>query len=565
MSYLQDQFIAYIGNKRSLLPFLERIIGQLDLFTGSGLPRFYDPFAGAGAVSRLAKYLGFSVHSNDWESYSAVINSTYILQDAVGIDDLFSPFGRAEEVFAELQSAGERGMPENPYISRHYAPKRTATADYRRERLFYTRENAEFVDVVRDKIEQWYPEGKIDYRQQQAKNILVSALLLEAATHANTSGVFKAFHKGFGGHGGDALSRIMSPMVLELPHLINRPESRIQHLVTCQDAAAAACGSYDLAYLDPPYNCHQYGSNYFMLNTIARWDRPAVDDSFSSDGTLTRKAGIRDDWKDTRSPYCSKNGAADALTKLLDEVDSRYLLMSYNTDGVLGFDEQLEIFSRRGKVKYFATEYTSFRGGRQSMTRRTATTEYVLMIDSSRKMKSADYMRIERQRRLQYLQSLVSQRYNPGILSENLEEESGTFFFRKDDCKLFECSLIGGFMPVTWHIEENSLSLDIVENIIERLEKSLCQDQFERFTIALDILESTGGPVSVNGLAGTERKLLEREVIKALKKFTHRKYYHQYMQAVERVQLLCNTGYEFSLLDKEVAHIREIAALRFAG
>ena len=30
----------------------------------------------------------------------------------------------------------------------------------------------------------------------------------------------------------------------------------------------------DIAYLDPPYAQHQYGSNYHLLTTIARWDRP---------------------------------------------------------------------------------------------------------------------------------------------------------------------------------------------------------------------------------------------------------------------------------------------------
>ncbi len=39
--------------------------------------------------------------------------------------------------------------------------------------------------------------------------ILLSILIYEAATHTNTSGVFKAFHKGFGGHGKDALQRIL--------------------------------------------------------------------------------------------------------------------------------------------------------------------------------------------------------------------------------------------------------------------------------------------------------------------------------------------------------------------
>lgn len=31
----------------------------------------------------------------------------------------------------------------------------------------------------------------------------------------------------------------------------------------------------DLAYIDPPYNQHPYGSNYFMLNLIVKYQRPA--------------------------------------------------------------------------------------------------------------------------------------------------------------------------------------------------------------------------------------------------------------------------------------------------
>ena len=30
----------------------------------------------------------------------------------------------------------------------------------------------------------------------------------------------------------------------------------------------------DLAYFDPPYNQHPYGSNYFMLNLLVHYRRP---------------------------------------------------------------------------------------------------------------------------------------------------------------------------------------------------------------------------------------------------------------------------------------------------
>jgi adenine-specific DNA-methyltransferase len=40
-------------------------------------------------------------------------------------------------------------------------------------------------------------------------------LLYGAATHVNTSGVFKACHKGFGGHGRDAQVRLQAGFVAE--------------------------------------------------------------------------------------------------------------------------------------------------------------------------------------------------------------------------------------------------------------------------------------------------------------------------------------------------------------
>ena len=50
----------------------------------------------------------------------------------------------------------------------------------------------------------------------------------------------------------------------------------------------------DILYLDPPYNTRQYGANYHLLNTIAKYD------SFVPKG----KTGLRNYEK---SVYCMKN------------------------------------------------------------------------------------------------------------------------------------------------------------------------------------------------------------------------------------------------------------------
>ena len=68
--YLTSQIIAYIGNKRSLLPLIyEAISNVLSKGIRPGI-RFFDPFAGSVVVSRLEKKLNFEVHANDWEDFS---------------------------------------------------------------------------------------------------------------------------------------------------------------------------------------------------------------------------------------------------------------------------------------------------------------------------------------------------------------------------------------------------------------------------------------------------------------------------------------------------------------
>ncbi|HET6449781.1 MAG TPA: DNA adenine methylase, partial [Spirochaetia bacterium] len=60
--YLRTQLIAYIGNKRALLPFIHGVLSGLSVQPGRST--FLDPFAGSGAVSRLARSAGFLVRAN---------------------------------------------------------------------------------------------------------------------------------------------------------------------------------------------------------------------------------------------------------------------------------------------------------------------------------------------------------------------------------------------------------------------------------------------------------------------------------------------------------------------
>ncbi len=420
--YLQSQLIAYIGNKRALLSFLGEVFVSLD--RRHAVRTFLDPFAGSGSVSRLAKALGFEVHASDWEFYSWIVNCCHVACDRSELDGLYAGDGGIAAALAKLQAEGDPGP---AYVSRHFAPARTAGADYRVERLFYTRENALFIDRVRNRIEERYPGWELPERALKEKAILTALLLHQAATHANTSGVFKAYHKGFGGHSGDALGRIMAPMSLRPPVLF---DGRHRCTASRNEAQEFTAGrSADLVYLDPPYNIHQYGSNYFMLNTIALWDRPEVPAERGDDGRLCEKAGIRKDWKLTRSPYCSRGSALPALSALLDTVDARYVVLSYNTEGIIPFEELVEMLSRQGHVDLFGSDYTVYRGGKQSLSRKTSNVEFALVVERGRRAASGSEEHFRRFRIEREVGMLLRGAFVPERLRENFAHEGSTVLF----------------------------------------------------------------------------------------------------------------------------------------
>ena len=67
----------------------------------------------------------------------------------------------------------------------------------------------------------FFPENPDQPDNVLRRSLLLAPIIYAAATRVNTSGVFKACHKGFGGYSGDALKRIMSPVTLEAPVIIN--------------------------------------------------------------------------------------------------------------------------------------------------------------------------------------------------------------------------------------------------------------------------------------------------------------------------------------------------------
>lgn len=367
--YLFHQLIPYIGNKRRLLGLIQQAIRLTDAGPGEA---FADLFAGSGVVSRLANSLGFQVLANDWEPYAEVLLRA-ALQSAPPPCTALGGYASAIDTLNTLP-------PQVGWVTRHLCPADDAAPNPDTERLFYMRKNGERIDAIRSRIADWQRAGRVDDAEAAC---LLAPLLYQACYTSNTSGVFKGFHRGWGGQTGTALYRIAGD--LRLAPLVFWP-SDAAHQVTRLDAhqwatERAAAGPVAIAYLDPPYNQHPYGSNYHVLNSIALWDQPNLPVAITP-GT---KSGIRRDWRtQRRSAYNHRRDAAAAYRALIATLPARWLLTSYSTDGTIDLTDLLAANADRGDVRLLMRPYKRYRVSSQRYSPRPHTLEFVVITEVGR-------------------------------------------------------------------------------------------------------------------------------------------------------------------------------------
>jgi len=359
-AYLSEQLITYLGNKRALLGDIAKALEQVKRRLGKQRLRLFDAFSGSGAVSRLFKSHASYLAGSDIEDYAAVIGRCYLSNRSM-ID-----LAELSAIVEDFNARVEKESFTIGFIEELYAPsdEKNITAD---DRVFYTKRNARRLDNYRRLIET---------TPDRYKDLLLGPLLSEASVHANTAGVFKGFYKNrhtgigqFGGTGGDALSRIMGEIVLDLPVLSN---FECEYEVFQDDAnrVARRLKNLDLAYLDPPYNQHPYGSNYFMLNLLVSYQRPQQ---------ISRVSGIPTNWK--RSGYNVREKCKHLFYDLIQAIDAPFLLISFNDEGFISPEEMHQMLCRLGSVDVVERKYNAFRGSRNFNNRSLHVTEQLFLVE----------------------------------------------------------------------------------------------------------------------------------------------------------------------------------------
>ena len=290
--------IKYIGSKRRLVPVLG------DLASAVGARTAVDLFTGTTRVAQELKRRGMHVTAVDSARYAEVFARCYLATDGSTVDPA--------ALDAALLDLGSREGYDG-YV----------TETFCRQSRFFQPFNGRRIDAIRDAIES-------DYAASPLYPLLLTSLIEAADRVDSTTGVQMAYVKQWA-------SRSFNPLELRAPELLAGAGAAVRG-DAC--ALAASLGSFDFAYLDPPYNQHRYFTNYHIWETLVAWDAPV------HYGVACKRVDARD--PETHSVFNERRGMAGALAGVIRDIDADTVAVSYNDESWVTIDELESMVLARG-------------------------------------------------------------------------------------------------------------------------------------------------------------------------------------------------------------------------
>ena len=300
--------MRYIGGKSLLLDNISNVI---DSYTAN-VSTVIDLFAGSAAVSEHLKKLGIRTISNDFLYFSYVIQ-----KGTIGLNrkPTFEKLGISNPIdYLNTLTIEDTDFElEQCFIYNNYSP----SGDCRR--MYFQSDNALKIDIIRLTIEKWYNEAMID---EDEYFYLLSCLINAVPYVSNITGVYAAYLKFWD-------IRTYNKLTLTEPTII---DNGYNNECYNKDYAFLLDTETDLLYADPPYNSREYLPNYHILETVARYDYPEIHGV----------TGMRG-YENQKSAFCKKNTVKSAFETLIRDCRSRYILISYNNEGLLSTERLIDI------------------------------------------------------------------------------------------------------------------------------------------------------------------------------------------------------------------------------
>lgn len=305
--------MRYIGNKTKILNEIDKLLKDKGI-DKQGLS-FFDAFTGTATVAHHYKER-YNLIANDNLYFSYVIAEAKLNSKSNMFKSLgFDPFS----YFNDANTTNFEG-----FISHNFAPKLS-------NRMYFSDENAKFIDFIRQTIDVWFIEDKIT---ENEKYFLIASLIESVSKVANVAGVYGAYLKKWDPR---AVKKMVYSPIDSEPHVDNLAEIYNEDILNVIQKVKG-----DILYLDPPYTKNQYSVQYHLLETIAIYDNPI----------LKGKTGARDTC--IKSSNFSKCGDVHiAFDKLVAKANFKHIILSYNSDGLMSKDFIESVLKRYGKKETF--------------------------------------------------------------------------------------------------------------------------------------------------------------------------------------------------------------------
>ena len=282
----------------------------------------FDAFCGTGAVSDRLKNK-FNLVINDNLKWATVYTAGRLYASSCHFERLgFDPFAFLNQSDEKVQG----------FIYKNYAPTESS-------RMYFTPENAARIDYFRKQIEEWHKNKLLS----EAEYMLLLASLVESVSRvSNTAGVYGAFLKKWDG-------RALKPIEFIKPayNACDSLNIKIYNDKTENIISDVKC---DILYLDPPYTQNQYGTQYHLLETLILSDHPSVSKVTGSRPVMP----MRSDWSKEYKAHI-------LLDRIIANTTARYIVMSYNNDGLMSKEYIEAVMKRYGKPETYCCKKISYK------------------------------------------------------------------------------------------------------------------------------------------------------------------------------------------------------------
>ena len=322
----QTEGIKYAGSKFKLLPYILQLVQKVKPRT------VLDGFSGTTRVSQALAQTGRCVIANDLSAWSEIFGKCYLLN--------VHSTGHYQSLIDHLNALPGR----DGWFTENYGGEPNDGCSISDDGLKkpWQKHNTRRLDSIRDEIDRLT-------LSDVERSVLLASLILALDEVESTLGHFASYLN-------DWSRRSYNKLQLRVPRLITHSEAHEVHRGDIFDLLPKV--EVDLAYFDPPYGSSnekmppsrvRYAAYYHLWTTVCLNDKPPIF------GKAKRRADSSDTiahspFEEFRRGTSGRFIVVEAIERLLREVRSKHIILSYSSGGRATATELHEVISSIGRV-----------------------------------------------------------------------------------------------------------------------------------------------------------------------------------------------------------------------